>query len=107
MICPLLKSWYKVLETQALLAKRHRSKKGELEKKVEKDQRLASIEEEITQINLKKSSPGLWMNILRAGNKLPVQRVYFTNSAGNLLPALEFLGRLCNFCNLVIIFSLM
>ena len=104
MICPLLKSWYKVLETQALLAKRHRSKKGELEKKVKKDQRLASIEEEITQ---KKSSPGLWMNILRAGNKLPVQRVYFTNSVGNLLPALEFLGRLCNFCNLVIIFSLM
>ena len=30
--------------------------KRELEKKAEKDQRLASIEEEITQLNLKKSS---------------------------------------------------
>ena len=50
---------------------------------------------------------GLSMNILRAGSKLPMQRSFFTNSAGDLLPALEFLGRLYNFCNFVIIFSLM
>ena len=37
------------------------------------------------------------MNILHAGN-----RGFFTNSAGNLLPDLEFLGGLYNFCNLVI-----
>ena len=47
------------------------------------------------------------MNILRAGDKSPVQRSFFSNSAGDLLPALEFLGRLYNFRNLVIIFSLM
>ena len=46
------------------------------------------------------------MNISHAGDKLPVQREFFTNSAGNLLTALEFLGGLCNFCNFVIIFSL-
>ena len=32
---------------------------------------------------------------------------FFTNSAGDLLPTLEFLGGLYDFCNLVIIFSLM
>ena len=47
------------------------------------------------------------MNILRAGNKSPVQRGLFTNSIGDLLPALGFMGGLYNFCNFVIIFSLM
>ena len=47
------------------------------------------------------------MNILRAGDKSPVQRGFFTNNSGDLLPTLEFLGGLYNFCNLVIIFSLM
>ena len=46
------------------------------------------------------------MNILHTGDKLPVQRGFFTNSSGDLLPTLGFLGRLYNFCNLVIIFSL-
>ena len=44
---------------------------------------------------------GLSMNILRADDKSPVQRGFFTNSAGDLLPALEFLGRLYNFCNYI------
>ena len=47
------------------------------------------------------------MNILRAGDKSPMQWGFFTNSAGDLLPALDFLGGLYNFWNLVIIFSLM
>ena len=47
------------------------------------------------------------MYILRVGNKSPVQRGFFTNSTGNLLPALGFLGGLYNVCNFVIIFSLM
>ena len=46
------------------------------------------------------------MTILRAGDKLPVQRGFFTNSARDLLPVLDFLGGLYNFCNLVIMFSL-
>ena len=50
---------------------------------------------------------GLSMNMLCMGNKLPVQRGFFTNSTGNLLPALGFLDGLYNFCNFVIIFSLM
>ena len=50
---------------------------------------------------------GLSMNILRVGDKSPMQWDFFTNSAGDLLPAIEFLGRLYNFCNLVIIFYLM
>ena len=37
------------------------------------------------------------MNILRAGDKSPVQRGFFTNNVGDLFPALEFLGRLNNF----------
>ena len=41
------------------------------------------------------------------GNKSPVQRGLFRNSAGDLLPTLDFLGGLYNFCNLVIKFSLM
>ena len=47
------------------------------------------------------------MNIFRAGYKSPVQRGSFKNSAGDLLPALRFLGGLYNFCNFVIILSLM
>ena len=47
------------------------------------------------------------MNILHAGNKSPVQRGVSRNSADNFLPALSFLGGLYNFCNFVIIFSLM
>ena len=39
------------------------------------------------------------MNILHAGDKSPAQRGFFKNSAADLLPALRFLGRLCNFCN--------
>ena len=46
------------------------------------------------------------MNISHAGDKSPVQRGFFTNSAGDLLTALGFLGGLYNFCNFVIIFSL-
>ena len=46
---------------------------------------------------------GLSMNILRMGDILPVQRGFFNNSAGDLLPALSFLGELYNFCNFVII----
>ena len=45
------------------------------------------------------------MNILRTGDKLPVQRGFFTNNVDDLLLAPEFLGGLYNFCNLVIIFS--
>ena len=41
------------------------------------------------------------MNILHAGDKSPVQRVFFTNSTGDLLPTLGFLGGLYNFCNYV------
>ena len=46
------------------------------------------------------------MNILRAGNKSPMEKGFFKNSAGDLLPALRFLGGLYNFCNFVIVFSL-
>ena len=47
------------------------------------------------------------MNNLHADDKSTVQRVFFTNSVGDLLPALGFLGGLYNFFNFVIIFSLM
>ena len=50
---------------------------------------------------------GLSMNILRAGDKSPVQKGFFNNRAGDLLHALSFPGGLYNFCNFVIIFSLM
>ena len=50
---------------------------------------------------------GLSMNILPMDNKSPVQECFFKNSAGNLLPALRFLGGLYNFYNFVIILSLM
>ena len=42
-------------------------------------------------------NPGPSMNILNVGDKLPVQRGFLTNSAGDLLPALGFLGGLYNF----------
>ena len=54
-----------------------------------------------------KNISGLSMNILRASSKSLVQRGLFTNSAGDLLSAPGFLGKLYNFCNFVIIFSLM
>ena len=41
------------------------------------------------------------MNILSAHDKSPMQRGFFTNSAGDLLPALGFLGGLYNFCNYI------
>ena len=50
---------------------------------------------------------GLSMNILPVGNKSPVQKGFFTNSPDDLLPTLGLLGRLYNFCNFVILFSLM
>ena len=47
---------------------------------------------------------GLSMNILCTGNKSSMQKGFFTNSAGDLLPALGFLGGLYNFWNSVIMF---
>ena len=47
----------------------------------------------------KKPFSDLSMNILREGDKSPAQRGFFKISAGDLLPALRFLGGLCNFCN--------
>ena len=47
------------------------------------------------------------MNILHAGDISPMQEHFFKNSAGDLLPALRFMGGLYNFCNFVIILSLM
>ena len=49
---------------------------------------------------------GLSMNILCMCNKSPMQTGFFTNNAVDLLPTLGFLGGLYNFCNFVIIFSL-
>ena len=51
--------------------------------------------------NTKWVHSGLSMNILSTGYKLPVQRGFFTNSAGDLLPTLGFLGGLSNFCNYI------
>ena len=45
---------------------------------------------------------GLSMNILRTGNKSPVQRGFSKNGMGDLSPTLRFLGGLYNFCNFVI-----
>ena len=39
-------------------------------------------------------------------DKSPMQRGFIKNNAGDVLPALRFLGRLCNVCNFVIMFSL-
>ena len=50
------------------------------------------------------ANSGLSTNILRTGNKSPVQRGFFKNRMGNLLPALRFLGGMYNFCNFVIFF---
>ena len=47
------------------------------------------------------------MNILCAGYKSPIQKRFLKNSVGNLFSALRFHSRLFNFCNFVIIFSLM
>ena len=47
------------------------------------------------------------MNILHVGDKLAKQRGFLKNSMGNLLPALRFLDGLYNFCNFVIMFSVM
>ena len=49
---------------------------------------------------------GLSMNILCTRDKSLVQRGFFKNNAGNLLPTLRFLGRLYNLHHFVIIFSL-
>ena len=50
---------------------------------------------------------GFSMNILHQDNNWPMQRGFFTNGKGDLLPTLGFLGGLSNFCNFAIIFSLM
>ena len=47
------------------------------------------------------------MNILHAGYKSPVQRDFIKNSKRDLLSTLRILTRLLNFCNFVVIFSLM
>ena len=44
------------------------------------------------------------MNVLHMGDKSPMQKGFFENSTGDLLPALTFLGGLYNFCNFVIVF---
>ena len=59
------------------------------------------------QLTLLNAVTGLSMNILHVGDKSPTQSIFFTNSMGDLLPALRFLGGLYNFCNFVIIFPLM
>ena len=63
--------------------------------------------ENYSQLVISELAAGPSMNFLRAGDKSPLQRGFFTNSTGNLLLALGFLGGLYNFCNFVIIFSLM
>ena len=59
------------------------------------------------QNQIKHCNSGLSMNILRGGDKLPMQEHFFKNSTCDLLTALKFLGRLYDFCNFVIILSLM
>ena len=56
---------------------------------------------------MSQSYTGLSVNILRAGDKSPVQERFLKTSVGDLLPALRFLGGFYNFCNFVIILSLM
>ena len=41
------------------------------------------------------------MNILSMGDKSPVQSGFFTNSAGDLLHTLGFLGELYKFCKYI------
>ena len=48
---------------------------------------------------------GLSINVLCVDSKLSMQRVFFKNSMGNLLPVLRFPGGLYNFCIFIIIFS--
>ena len=50
---------------------------------------------------------GLSMNISCVDDKSPVQIGFFKNSTGDLLLALGVLSTLYNFCNFLIIFSLM
>ena len=47
----------------------------------------------------KRHYAGLSINILCAGNKLPVQEVF--SKIGDILPASRFLGGLYTFCNVV------
>ena len=50
---------------------------------------------------------GLSMNILRASDKSPMQRGFFHKKRGRFIARRRFSGRLYNFCNFLIIFSLM
>ena len=69
--------------------------------------RMVQLRKMWKDVNQLRMCAGLYMNILPTGNKLPVQRGFFKNDAGDLLPTLRFLGRLYNFCNFVIIFTLL
>ena len=54
------------------------------------------------------TTAGLLINILQApAINPPCKAVFFKTSAGDLLTALRFLDELYNFCNFVVIFSLM
>ena len=50
---------------------------------------------------------GFSMSILCVGNISLMQRGFFKNSTCDLLPSLRFLDGLYNFCDFVIVFSLM
>ena len=63
--------------------------------------------QKVNHLDLNNHDTGLSINILCTANKSPVQRGFFENSTGDLLPTLRFLGGLYNFCNFVIIFSLL
>ena len=72
------------------------------------DSKTVQEEEDATELQFPKGMHiGFSIDILHMGNKYPMQRGFFKNSAGNLLPALRFLDGLYNFCNFEIIFSLM
>ena len=66
-----------------------------------------TLERDQKQVVAVSYSTGLSMNILHVGDKLPMQIGFFHNSMGDLLPTLGFLSGLYNFCNFVIIFSVM
>ena len=68
--------------------------------------KLGKPQEEISKASLP-VNVGHSMNILCAGDKSPVQRGFFKNGAGDLLPAARFLGGLYNFYHFIIIFSLL
>ena len=72
-------------------------------KTMENPQKLNSL----TKSKVFPQTAGLSMNILHAGDKSPMQECFFKNSAGDLLPALRFLGGLYKFCNFVIVLPLM